>query len=61
MIMALATILGFDIWSADVTQAYLRAGCRLQRRVFTRPEVLDPSPKELVQNILPLYGLGPIL
>lgn len=57
MIMALATILGFDIWSADVTQAYLRAVCRLQRKVFTCPEVLDLSPEELIQIILPMYGL----
>ena len=55
--MALATIMGFDIWSSDVTQAYLQAGAKLQRKVFTRPNILNLAQNELLQVILPLYGL----
>ena len=58
MIMALATILGFDIWSLDVRQAYIQSAAALQRDVYIKPKELDLGPGELLQIIKPLYGLS---
>ena len=56
-IMALATILGLDVWSSDVKQAYLQSASKLQRKVFVRPTELNLDSSELLQIIRPLYGL----
>ena len=55
--MALATILGFDVWSLDVKQAYVQSASELQRKVFFRPTELNLDSNELLQIIRPLYGL----
>ena len=57
MIMALATILGFDFWSLDVKQAYLCSASKLLHNVFIKPQELDLGPGELVELFLPIYGL----
>jgi Reverse transcriptase (RNA-dependent DNA polymerase) len=57
IILALASIFGFDLWSSDVNQAYLQSASRLQREIFTRPDELNLGPNELLQLVLPLYGL----
>jgi hypothetical protein len=38
IILALASLFGFDIWSSDDNQAYLQSAERLQREIFTRPD-----------------------
>lgn len=58
LIMALATILGFDVWSLDVRQAYLQSASELRRNVFVRPKEMDLLPGELLQIIRPLHGLS---
>ena len=57
LILALATILGFDVWSLDVKQAYLQAASTLRRKLFVKPEFIELKPGELLQVVKPLYGL----
>eukprot|EP00171_Calliarthron_tuberculosum_P005221 IDg5221t1 len=57
MILALATILGLDVWSIDIKQAYLQSGSDLQRKIFINPKEMILGPEELIQVIKPLYGL----
>lgn len=58
ILVALATILGFDLWSMDVKQAYLQSASNLRRDVYVRPDEMNLSPNELLQIIKPLYGLS---
>jgi Reverse transcriptase (RNA-dependent DNA polymerase) len=57
LILALASIFGFELWSSDVNQAYLQSAENLQRNVFAGPNELELAPNELLQLILPLYGI----
>jgi len=57
LLIALATILGFDIWSTDMKQGYLQSASDLQRKIFTKPKILDLGKNELLQIVRPLYGL----
>jgi hypothetical protein len=54
----LTTTLGFDIWAIDVNQAYFRAAVDLQRKIVTKPDVLNLGEDELLQVMKPLYGLS---
>ena len=59
LLVALALVFGFEIWSSDEKLAYLQSTEPLRRRVFIpnlAPEFeLDPS--ECFELLLPLYGL----
>ncbi len=59
LLLSLASILGFDIWTADVTQAYLQSRKPLQRDIFIRnpAEDFELKPDECLKLIRPLYGL----
>lgn len=57
LILALASVFGFDLWSSDVNQAYLQSAEQLKRDIFIRPDELMLAPDELLQLILPLYGI----
>ena len=57
ILIALAVILGFDVWSSDVTQAYLQSAQNLKRNVFVRPEIIELGADELLQVMKPLYSL----
>eukprot|EP00171_Calliarthron_tuberculosum_P003375 IDg3375t1 len=57
ILLALATILEFDIWMSDMRQGYLQPACDLQRKYILKPDVLGLADNELVQIIRPLYGL----
>lgn len=37
LLTAIAAVFGFDSWSTDVSQAYLKSGMGLLREVDTRP------------------------
>ena len=58
ILLALATILGFDVWDLDVKQAYLQSGSKLQRKVFIKPDIMELDHNELIQIMKPLYGLS---
>jgi hypothetical protein len=51
-------VLGFEIWSTDVTQADLHAESDLQRDVVIQPDILQLYQNELVQFIKPFYGIS---
>ena len=50
---------GFDVWSHDITQAYLQSDIPPQRNVFLRPPSELKFPKgQLLRLVKPLYGLA---
>ncbi len=59
LLLSLASILGFRVWTADVTQAYLKSGKPLQREIFIRnpAEDFELKPEECLKLIRTLYGL----
>jgi Reverse transcriptase (RNA-dependent DNA polymerase) len=57
IITALASILGFRMWSTDIKQAYLQSAEDLKREIYVRPDVMKLPPYELLQFVKPLYGL----
>lgn len=58
LLLALATILGFEVWDLDVKQAYLQSGSKLQRAVYIKPDIIELDQNELIQILKPLYGLS---
>ena len=60
LLLALAALFGFDIWTADVTQAYLQSCERLERLLFLRTSApkFNLGPGELLQVLLPLYRMS---
>jgi hypothetical protein len=58
LILAVAAVLGFDVWSTDVNQAYLQSACRLKRELFIQPKEIELGKNEFLQLLLPLYGLA---
>ena len=58
LILALVTILGFDVWSLDVKKAYLQAASTLRRNIFVKPESLELKPGETLQVVKPLHGVA---
>ena len=58
VLLALANILGFSLWSTDINQAYLQSAFNLTRRIFVRPDNLELDKDTLLQVVKPLYGLS---
>ncbi len=59
LLLSLTFILGFDFWTADVTQVYVQSGNPLQRDIFIRnpAEDFELKPEECLELIRPLCGL----
>lgn len=57
LLLELATILGFKLWSTDINQAYLQSAANLKRKIFVCPDVLELDRDTLLQVVKPLYGL----
>ena len=60
LILALAAVLSFDVWTADVKQDYLQTDSNLLRDVFIRTDAEEFSlaPDEALKLIRPLHGLA---
>jgi hypothetical protein len=59
MLVALAAILGFTIWSEDVTQAFVQSSGQLLRDVFVDPPPeMNLEPDLVLKLHKPLYGLS---
>ena len=58
VLLALASIMGFDVWTSDVQQAYLQSAVEMQRDIFTKPDCLELGPNEFLRLMLPLYGIA---
>eukprot|EP00171_Calliarthron_tuberculosum_P004009 IDg4009t1 len=60
LLLALAALHGFDIWTSDVRQVYLQSAEPLSRDIFikkTLPE-FELEPHQCLQLMKPLYGLS---
>ena len=64
MLVAIAAIFGFKLWSQDVSQAYLQSAEKLMREVYLKPNRRDAekhfhlNEKQLLRLLKPLYGLA---
>lgn len=56
-LLALASILGFDMYSIDVDQAYLQSASKLHLNIFIKPDVTYLHHDKLLQLVTPIYGL----
>jgi Reverse transcriptase (RNA-dependent DNA polymerase) len=57
-LLAISALFGWDVYSLDVTQAFLQSAERLKREIVICPDVLELRKDELLQIMLPLYGLS---
>lgn len=59
LLVSLATILGFKLWSEDMTLAYIQGAKKILRRVYLKgiPE-FQLTHDQLLQKLRPLYGLA---
>lgn len=57
VLVAIATIFGMRLSIFDWLQSYTQSGSNLLRDVFISPSELHLTPQQLVQILLPVYGL----
>lgn len=57
LILTLASIFGFYLYSIEVTQASLQSAAALHQNIFIKPDVIELNPEELLQLTKPIYGL----
>ncbi len=58
LLIALAAIIGFDVWTEDISLAYLQSVIKLLREVYLRPNKHLQAPAGYILKLLrPLYGL----
>ena len=58
ILVSIAAMFGFPIWTHDVSQAYLQSGSQLLRDVYVKPtKEFELTPNVLFKLLRPLYGL----
>ncbi len=59
LLVAIAAIMGFDVWTEDISQAYLQSASELLRELYLKPNRQLKVPAGYVLKLLrPLYGLA---
>lgn len=59
IIIELSAISGFQLYSSDVTQAYLQSSEHLTRKLYLDPsKEINLKPNKLIQLLKPLHGLA---
>ena len=59
LLIELATIMGFDVWTEDISQACFQSASKLLREVYLRPNKHLQAPVGYILKLLrPLYGLA---
>ncbi len=59
LLVAMAAIMGFDIWTEDISQAFLQSASELLRDVYLKPNRQLKVPAGYVLKLLrPFYGLA---
>lgn len=57
LLLSLAAICGFEVWSLDVSQAYLQSTTENMRSMHIEaPSEMELSSEEVLELLLPLYG-----
>jgi nucleoside diphosphate kinase len=58
VLVGLAAVFGFRLYSTDVQQAYLQSASELMRNVYIRPTgEFELHSKQILKLLRPLYGL----
>ncbi len=61
LLIALDAITGFDVWTEDISQAYLQSATKLLCEVYLRPNKhLQPPAGYILKLLRQLYGLADI-
>jgi Reverse transcriptase (RNA-dependent DNA polymerase) len=59
LLVGLAAVFGFRLFSVDVTQAYLQSALKLMRDVYVTPtDKFELRPDQVLKLLKPLYGLS---
>jgi Reverse transcriptase (RNA-dependent DNA polymerase) len=58
LLLVIAFLFGWDVWTEDVQQAYFQSASFLQRDMLLRPNGIELCRGELLQLTLPPYGLS---
>jgi hypothetical protein len=59
ILMALAAVFGFRVWTEDITRAFIQSTGSLLRDVYVEPPLELKLDSDIVLKLLkPLYGLG---
>eukprot|EP00171_Calliarthron_tuberculosum_P008498 IDg8498t1 len=59
LLFAIASIMGFELWSEDICLAYIQGSTEIMREIFVCPKgELSLQPNQIFQLMKPLYGLA---